>query len=158
MLQIATNIFKNLSKIEKEEIKTAGKKFGKIEIHEYFQKGVGLEEIIKFIFDEFALKNLIEDVLLWDSFKSLLQKIFNIAITKSEIPTGIQIWIRDITNPAAINIAFSIKTLDDIQELLVSLRTKLDIEIFSVKKEQQKGKIFLVAFDKENNNWLIKIL
>ncbi len=158
MPKIITNLFKNLTEIEKEEIRQAEKQFGEIGLYEYVQKGVRLEEIIKFIFDGFVLKNFIRDAILWDSFKSLLQKVFLIASKKSDKPDGIQVWIKDTTNPTAINIAFSIKKEEELFNLMVTLREKLTTNIFSVNKDQEKGKIIWMGFDRENKVWRIQIL
>ena len=158
MIRISTTFFKNLSEKDKKEIQLAASKLGQIEIYEYIQKGLGLEEVTKFILDGFILKNFIRDALLWDYFKLLLQKIFDIVVKKSKKPPEVQIWIKDISNVASINITFSIKNKEDIQNFLTPLRTKLDAEIFSPKKELQKGKIFWLAFDKETNIWTIQIL
>jgi len=158
MPRIITNLFKNLTELEKEEIKQAGKQFGEIGLYEYVQKGVGLEEIIKFIFDGFVLKNFIRDAILWDSFKFLLQKVFLIASKKSDKPHGIQVWIKDTTNPAAINIAFSIKKEEELFDLMVTLREKLTTNVFSINKDQEKGKIIWMGLDRENKVWTIQIL
>lgn len=158
MPRIATNMFRSLTEEEQNDIKKAGRTLGEIEISEYVQKELGTEEIIKFIFDDFNLRNVIRDALLWDSLKSLLGHMFNLISRKLSQPAEIQIWIRDITNPAGLNISFSIKQKQEIQDLLIILRTKLEDEIFSKNKEQEKGKIFWIAFDRERKNWLIKIL
>ena len=115
-------------------------------------------EFIKFILSDFNLKNLIRDAIIWDGFKLLLQKIFSVITKKTNKPTEIQVWIEDKNNPASVNIALSIKKIEDIQELMVSLKAKLEVEIFSVSKEQQKGKIFWITLDKDSQNWLVKIL
>ena len=158
MPRIITNLFKNLTESEKEEIKRIGKEFGEIGLYEYIQKSIELEKIIKFIFDGFVLKNLVRDALLWDSFKLLLQKVFLIAGKKSNKPQGIQVWIKDTTNPAVINIAFSIKKKEELSSLMVTLREKLTTSVFSVNQDQEKGKIIWMGFDRENKVWTIQVL
>jgi hypothetical protein len=158
MPKIVTNIFKDLTDEEKKEIELAGVGLGRVEIGEYVEKGFGLEEVIKFIFDGFVLTKFLRDALLWDCFKSLLQKVFDVVSKKKKSPIELQTWIRDVTNPAAINVTFSVKTPEDIHELLTSLRTKLDAEVFSNDKEKLKGKIIWMGFDRENKIWKIQIL
>lgn len=158
MPNIVTNIFRQFSKEEKDGIKNAGKILGELSIAEYIQKGLELKDAVKFIFSDFDLKNLARDAVLWESFKSLIIYIFKIVIGKIEKPTEVQIWIQDTKNPAGLNATFSIKHEQDIQDLLTTLRTKLENEIFSKNREQEKGKIFWAAFDREKQVWLIKIL
>lgn len=158
MFRIATTIYKNLTQEEKNAIKYVGRSLGDFEVLEYIQKELGQENIIKFIFDDFNLRNSVKDASLWDLLKSLLIYIFNLVKKKLNRQFEIQIWIRDTTNPAGLNVAFSIKQQEEIQDLLITLKTKLKNEIFSKNKEQEKGKIFWVAFDRETKDWLIKIL
>ena len=158
MPKIITNIFGKLSEKDKDEIKNAANIFGELGIAEYIQKGLGLEEVVKLIFSDFNLKNIVRDAMLWESFKSLIAHIFKIVSGKIEKQTEIQIWIQDTKNPAGLNAAFSLKNEQNIQDLLTTLRTKLENDIFSKNREQEKGKIFLAAFDKEEQVWLIKIL
>jgi len=158
MLNIATNIFRKLSDEDKKEIQKPEDVFGKVEISEYIQKGLESEEVAKFIFQGFIFRNLIEDVLLWESFQQLFKSIFNITIKKVDRQTEVQIWVQDTSNPASLNVVFSIKQEEDIKNLLITLRTKLEEDIFSKNKQQETGKILWVAFDKETSKWLIKTL
>jgi len=155
---IATNIFKKLTDQDKKELQEISKGFGGVEISEYIQKGLDVEEVVKYILDGFALKNIVRDAILWDSFKALLRFLFNIAVRKFNKIIEMQIWIRDINNPAAINITFSIKEEKEVQDLFVVLRSQLENEIFIKRKESEKGKIIWVAFDRETKSWLIKTL
>lgn len=157
MKEIATNFFDKLTESEKTEIKNI-EGIGGIELNEYIQKGIGMGEIAKFIFSNFDLKDLIRDAVIWDGFKILLQKIFSIVAKKSEKPVEIQIWVTDTANSVPINIALSIKKLDDIGEVMVSLKAKLETDVFPNLAKQEKGKIFWITLDKDTQGWLVKIL
>jgi len=158
MLKISTNIFKKISEEEKKDIQNLGKDFGSISVHDYSEKGIGLEEVIKVIFQGFALKGIIENTVLWGSLKELIGLIFNISVKKFDKPVEVQVWISDASNLAALNVVFSIKKESEIHDLFTALRIKLNEDVFSKGKEQEKGKIFWIAFDKENEDWLVKVL
>lgn len=158
MPTIATNIHKELSTIEKKEILAAAKPLGVIQIHEYKEKGVGLEEIIKFICEGFDLKRVLLDSVLWDSFKSLFEFVYRLVAKKFKKAKEVQFWIRDTSNPSAINIAFSLQQENGVHDLFILLRTKLDHDIFSKKREQESSKIFWIAYDNQTKEWLIKVL
>ncbi len=158
MLNIATNIFRKLSEEDKKEIQKPEDVFGEVEISEYIQKGLEVEDVVKFILQGLIFENFVKDALLWESFQQLLRSIFNIAVKRDDKPREVQIWVQDTTNPASLNIAFSMKQEEAIKNLLTTLRTKLGEDVFSKNKHQEAGKILWVAFDKETNKWLIKTL
>lgn len=158
MSRIITTEFKKLSEDEKERLSETGKDLGHFDFFEYVQKGMGLEGDVKYIFDDFNLRNIVKNLLLWDSLKTLLSNVFNLTSKKFNQLTEVQVWIRDTNNPAALNISFSIKQEKEIHDLLTILRTELENDIFSKNREQESGKIFWVAFDREKKDWLIKVL
>ena len=81
-----------------------------------------------------------------------------ISENKSEIPIEIQFWFKDTLNPAALNIAFAVKEVAELRNMIDSLKNKLITDIFSVHKELSGDKIIWIGFDKENNSWNIQFL
>jgi len=156
MPRIITNIFKKLTEPEKKEIKKLSEEFGDVEFFELTQKEPDLKDSIKFILDNFNIKKIIENISLLDSFKSLLQKLLLISENKSEIPIEIQFWFKDTLNPAALNIAFAVKEVAELRNMIDSLKNKLITDIFSVHKELSGDKIIWIGFDKENNSCKIQ--
>lgn len=158
MLTVATTISDTLSEEEKKEIKSVAPVFDSLEIKKYVEKALGMEDIIKFIFEGFVLKNFIRDAVLWDSFKSLLEKLYNIAAKRRENHEEIQIWIQDTSNPAAIDIAFSFKNLEELNGLMVTLREKVITVVLKTEREKEEGKIFWFGYDQTKKEWVLKIL
>ena len=158
MPRITTNLLKELTEFEKEEIRKTGKEFGEIELGEHVQKNLNLKETVKFVLDGFLLKKLLGNVSLWNLFESLLQKLFLIARNKNGAPLEIQFWIRDTSNPAALNIAFGAREEDEFKDRIISLKNKLITDIFSTHRELEKNKIIWIGFDEENNLWSIQFL
>lgn len=158
MPTIATDLFGKLTEIEKEELKSIGGVFNTIKFTEYTQKAAETAGVIKIIFDGFNIKDISQNISLWDSFRALLKEMFKIAEREKDEFVEVQVWIRDTSNPSAMNITFSAKQGEELSDLLLTLRGSLDTNIFALGKEKEPGKLIFMGFDKERRGWTMQIL
>ncbi|MDO8560443.1 MAG: hypothetical protein Q7S23_05475 [bacterium] len=156
MPTISTNIFDKLTPGEKGEISKSDI-LGEINFNEYHIKSAVPDENVKYIFDGFDLKKSTNEIQIWDSLKEKILEIYKITSSKYESPIELQFWIKDLSRPAVINILFSIKDKDEIIDLMTTLRTKLEGEIFSNEFDAGSEKILLIGFDRELKSWFTKV-
>lgn len=151
---IATNIYKNLSTEDKEAIKNFDSRVGEIETYEYIQKAAGLENIVKFVFNDFNITGLIRDGIIWDIIKQLITKLITISQEKYTEGKEFQIWIEDHQDDNAINIAFSVRSKEELSDLFSTLQSAFE----ESRKKKIKGKeIIWIAYDKEQGKWNIQV-
>ncbi|KKS84149.1 MAG: hypothetical protein UV57_C0001G0029 [Parcubacteria group bacterium GW2011_GWD2_43_10] len=67
----------------------------------------------------------------------------------------VQVWARDLNNPAPVNVAFVVKDARD-TNVLSSLSNILSNEIYNNKiKLNKPDSFFWIAYDTESNKWAL---
>lgn len=154
MPSITTNIYKELNKKDKNELKKFDKQFGKIEFYEPIEKGVEAVEFVRFIFDGFNVKDFLRDNLLWEALTGLGVVLYGVAKRKRR-NQEIHFWIKDLSGNFPINLAFSAKNKREINKIMSQARRAIQK---SLKKYKPKKKeIVWISYDPQTDTWKTKV-
>lgn len=136
-MKIATNIYQEISENEKKDIIDSFKKISDVEIFEYREKGISVEEIVKFLIQDLNLFKIIRNGVIFSAFRLGIKTLWNLARDKRP-KSKVQGWI--IID--SINIILPNEGID---ETLNSLPKILE----GIKKDKK----YWITF--ENGSWKV---
>ena len=156
MASISTNISTRITTKERSKIK---KDYSDIDSDiQFFDYVVNStkDTTPRFVLSKFKIKEFLDDIKKWDLFKDMIIDLNNIANEKTNI-LGSQYWINDANKTPPINISFSIKSKDNVQDIFTKLQELLKEKIKEMTTKET-NKIIWIGYDIEMKDWKVTIL
>ncbi|HBZ36331.1 MAG TPA: hypothetical protein DEO26_01185 [Candidatus Veblenbacteria bacterium] len=155
MATIATTLYKNLNTKQRAELINLADPLGINDITELKEFGVSRKDnISKFVFTNLDLNSISKNPSLWSSFRDVVDQVYKYSANISR-HSEVQVWARDLNNPAPVNVAFVVKDARD-TNVLSSLSNILSNEIYNNNiKLNKPDSFFWIAYDTESNKWAL---
>ena len=138
-MEIGTNIYNELTEDEKRKIAKTFSSIGEVKLFNYDEKGLPVQDIVKFVFRDFNLLHVVRDGFIYGIFAGGIKWLWDLA-HKKKPKAEVEVWI----SFNSINIILSDVELEKCLDSLPKIMLGLHME---------EGKTYWLTF--KNGSWTI---